>query len=190
MFIIYIRFFKATTPSQRFLTKYFKIRFKKKINFFKFFLKNKAGRIFNNNKISTLSKGSIIKRRVFGIFLKKLVRCIFLNLVIIPCKHKLIIVCKQASGVLFILPYINGTKIGQLSSISNLPIKFFGFYGVGNVSLLKFTEKFTICSNIFFKNTIKYATACGTYCQVLDKFLEYNLVHIFLPSKKTITLSG
>ena len=93
-------------------------------------------------------------------------------------------------GSLVIGPYINGVVIGQKSFISNLPQKYWINNLPGSVILIKFLVKFNLCSSIFIKNIKKYATANGTFCQVLDNFMEFNLVKILLPSKNCKIISG
>jgi large subunit ribosomal protein L2 len=53
-----------------------------------------------------------------------------------------------------------------------------------------FLDKFSIFSNIYIKNFKKISTSPGTFCQVVDFFLEYNLVKVVLPSKKTTLFKG
>jgi len=43
---------------------------------------------------------------------------------------------------------------------------------------------------VFINNIKKYASANGSFCQILDSFLDFNLVKISLPSKQTKLLSG
>ena len=171
-------------------TKFFSLRFYKKINFFKFFLKNKAGRTNNNSSVTILSKGVMIKTRSVLVVLKKLYRCLFLLCFIFKSKKKLFSFCKQTTGSLFIIPYIYGSVAGQISIISNIPNRFFGINAVGNILLLKFLDKLCIFSNIIINTKPKYATSNGTMCNILDKFIEYNIICVGLPSKQTKLISG
>jgi large subunit ribosomal protein L2 len=55
---------------------------------------------------------------------------------------------------------------------------------------LKYLSKYSIFSNIFYKNSSTYALSNGTFCQVLDIFSDFNLTKITLPSKQTKILSS
>jgi len=166
------------------------LRFSKKLNFFKFFLKNKAGRVFNNNKITVLSKGRLKKLRSTSVVINLNVRCFYTFISLFTCKNKIFTVCKQTSGTLFILPYVYGVRIGHISTISNLPERFFGIWLPGSLIFLKFINGSRIFSNLSIFNLPKFAVSNGTYCQILEKFLDYNIICVLLPSGKNKFVSG
>jgi len=80
--------------------------------------------------------------------------------------------------------------LGQQLFCSNLPKKFWVNRFPGHSVILKYLSKYTIFSNVFINNIKKYASANGSFCQILDSFLDFNLVKISLPSKQTKLLSG
>ena len=93
-------------------------------------------------------------------------------------------------GSLSTSPYISGTLLGQKVFSSVLPQKFWLNTLPGNFALLKFLPKFTIISNIFFKNFKKFSLSNGTFCQIIEVFTDFNLLKITLPSKRTKIISG
>lgn len=119
-----------------------------------------------------------------------LIKSFFLFFSFLTINGKVYNICKQASGIIFLLPCINGVELGQISMLTSLPLRFFRINKAGDVFFLKFANKFSIFSNMFFKTIPKYCTSRGTYCQVLDKLQDYNLLWITLPSRKTILVSG
>lgn len=55
---------------------------------------------------------------------------------------------------------------------------------------MSFLSRYSVFSNIFYKNIRKYSLSNGTFCQILDFFYEFNLIKITLPSKQTKFISG
>lgn len=129
------------------------------------------------------------RRRVF-IFLDKIYRCLFLISTIFLNQRKLYSLCKYASGSFFVLPYIFGATIGQISCISNLPQRFFLTNKVSNIYLLKFLDRLTIFSNIFKNRKSVYSTSSGTFCSIKEFLIDYNIIHIILPSKNVKIFPG
>ena len=187
---IFSKICKPTTPTQRFKKSNFLIKFNTIKKYFRFFLKNNSGRN-NNGRITVYSKG--LKKKAYStIFFKTNLwdnRLTIINS-IIRSKKKLIILNKHVSGSISLKPYISGTFIGQQTFTSNLPKKFWINKLPGNLVMLKFLTKFSIFSNIFLNSFNKYALSNGTFCQVLDLFLDFNLIKIILPSKKVKIISG
>lgn len=56
--------------------------------------------------------------------------------------------------------------------------------------MLRFLSNFTIFSNLFFNGTRKYATANGTFCQLIEFFYDFNFGKITLPTKQIKIVSG
>ncbi len=162
-------------------------RFKK---FFKVFYKNKSGRN-NTGCITVYSKGTkkkyntipIIKPSVWDRQLAMLVS-------IVRCKKKLISLLRHHTGSFSIRPLTSGSYVGQFVFSSNLPINYWVNKLPGSLVLLRYLTRYTIFSNVCLGGLKKVALSNGTYCQVLESFLDYNLVKITLPSKKTKILSG
>ena len=174
----------------RFKKTMYSIKFKKLKNYFFKFFKNNAGRN-NLGKITVFSKGFFFKKQKSNFFFKNTWDIKESSITaIIKNKKKLQTLTKHNCGSFFLKPYINSTFIGQNLFSTNLPIKFWKYNTAGNFVLLKFLLKHTICSNIFIKNSNKYATSNGTFCQVLEHFYDFNLVQLSLPSKHVKIFSG
>lgn len=109
---------------------------------------------------------------------------------IIRNRKKLSVTIQYSTGSIVVNPHIHGTKIGQFISSSILPYKFWSSFKTNSVVLLRFLIKFAIVSNLVVVGSLKYATAAGTFCQVLESFIEYNLVKVTLPSKQVKVFSG
>lgn len=187
---IFIKVHKPTSSTQRFKKSIFLIKFTKISKVFKNFYKNNAGRN-NSGRITVFSKG--IKNTTITIPLSKPFlwdRCLSVVVSIIRSKKKLISLHKHTTGSFSIKPFIFGMYINQKMFSSNLPQNFWINKLPGNLILLRYVYRYGIFSNIFFKNTKKYSLANGTFCQVIDMFVDYNLFKIVLPSKKTKLVSG
>lgn len=109
---------------------------------------------------------------------------------IIRNKKKLIGVTKHITGSFSVKPFVSGMLLGQYMFSSNLPQNFWINKLPGNLILLKFLSKYSIFSNIFVGGFKKFALSNGTFCQVLETFLDFNLIKITLPSKKIKIISG
>jgi len=84
-----------------------------------------------------------------------------------------------------------GCCLGEIASISNIPQRFWKYgSSLGSITFIKFLENSTIFSNIFYKNYIKYSTSSGTFCQILEQYVEYNSAIITLPSCSKRLISG
>ena len=103
---------------------------------FKFFSKNTAGRQYSNNSITVLSKGLVKKLRKAIIALPKIIKSFFLFFAFFTIKNKIYILCKQATGIVFLLPYIYGVELGQISIISLLPARFYNLNKPGDIFYL------------------------------------------------------
>jgi len=60
----------------------------------------------------------------------------------------------------------------------------------GNFALLANLNRYDIFSNVYILGFRKIATSAGTFCQVIDFFLDFNLIRVSLPSKKCMFLLG
>ena len=109
---------------------------------------------------------------------------------IIRGKKKLLSLNRHPIGSFSTKPYVRGMELGQYIFSSCLPKNFWYNKLPGSFVLLKHLHKFCIVSNIFINNLNKYATANGTFCQILDIFYDFNLIKIVLPSKNTKILTG
>jgi large subunit ribosomal protein L2 len=105
-------------------------------------------------------------------------------------KKKIMTINKHISGSFSVKPLVLGMFLGQKLFTSNLPQNFWFSALPGNLVLLKYLSKYSIFSNIFYKNSSTYALSNGTFCQVLDIFSDFNLTKITLPSKQTKILSS
>ena len=133
----------------------------------------------NNNNISTpLVKLSRWDRKNSAIV------SIFRN------KKKLFTLNRHICGSFSCKPYVSGTRIGQSLFTSNLPEKYWFSDLPGNFVVLKFLSRYSIFSNIHINNKRKYSLSNGTFCQIIDFFLEFNLLKVVLPSKRTKLISG
>lgn len=56
--------------------------------------------------------------------------------------------------------------------------------------MLKFLSRFTVFSNIFYNGVRKYATANGTFCQLIEFFYDFNHGRITLPTKQVKIVTG
>lgn len=92
--------------------------------------------------------------------------------------------------MLFVLPHILGTETGTIAAISDIPVRLWWLSKPTNVVFLKFLEKTNIFSNIFVNNHPKYSVSNGTYCYIIEKYMDYNIINILLPSKKYKYISG
>jgi large subunit ribosomal protein L2 len=192
MFIkhIFIKTIIAKTPSQRFKKTIFLLKYPNLQKPFKYYNKNKAGRN-NVGRITIYSKGFKTKQNTIPLTYPSvwdnrlsLIVSIFRN------KKKLFTLNKHLSGSLSVKPLISGTNVGQFIFSSNLPTNYWFNKLPGNLVLLKFLNKYTIFSNVYLSGYRKIALSNGTYCQILESFLEFNLVKITLPSKKTKIFSS
>ncbi len=109
---------------------------------------------------------------------------------IIRSKKKLISLVRHHTGSFSVRPFISGSFIGQFVFSSNLPTNYWSNKLPGNLVLLRYLTRYSIFSNVYLNGFKKFALSNGTYCQVLESFLDYNLVKITLPSKKTKIFSG
>lgn len=105
-------------------------------------------------------------------------------------KKKLISIVKHSTGSFSIKPFISGMSVGQYMFSSNLPQNFWINKLPGNLVMLKFLTKYCIFSNVFLNGNKRFALSNGTFCQILEIFLDFNLVKLILPSKKTKLISG
>jgi len=153
-------------------------------------IKNKAGRN-NSGVVTVFSKGCLKKRNsVFSTRLEMWNRGVGVVSAIIRNKKRLSAVIQYSTGSIVINPHTHGTKLGQFIFSSILPHKFWCNFKTNCVVLLRFLLKFSIISNIVIGGVSKYATAAGTYCQILELFIEYNLVKVMLPSKQIKIFTG
>ena len=186
LYIVYIKSYKPITNTLRFKKSMFLVKFKKIFKKFKIFLKNNSGR--NNNGVVTIYSKCGLKRQnkmlCFSIWDRYVYRVIsfFRN------KKKLLSLCKHTTGSLSIIPHISGVNIDQRTFSTTLPKKYWLNNLPGNYVLLKFLDKFCIFSNINISGTKKIATSPGTFCQLVDFFVDFGLVKVSLPSKKCIFL--
>ena len=109
---------------------------------------------------------------------------------VIRNKKKLLSVARHITGSFSIKPFISGMLVGQYMFSSNLPQNFWVNNLPGNLIVLKYLDKYSIFSNVFLNGVKKLALSNGTYCQVLESFVDFNLVKLSLPSKKTKFISG
>lgn len=157
---------------------------------FKFFSKNRSGRN-NKGNITVFSKG--VKKSSLSIVCAGPNRWSkYLSTVvgIIRNKKKLFSIQRNNTGSIYINNYIHGVLVGQRTFFSNLPQKYWINELPGSFVLLKFLKRYSLISNVFIKNKNKYATANGTYCQLLETFTDFNIVKLLLPSKRTVCVSG
>ena len=140
--------------------------------------------------MTVFSKGLRRKKNVGFIGVTRWDNRFFVHTTIVRSGLKLISINKHICGSLSTQPYINGMLLGQYLSFSNLPQKFWKINQPGNYAILRFLDKYGVFSNIFIKNVRRYATANGTFCQVLDHFYDFNLTKFSLPSRNTKIISS
>ena len=175
--------------SQRFKKNTYLLRYEPFKKFFKFFIKHTAGRN-NQGKITLFSKSFKKKTATTNMYFKPWDNRTFINCNIFRNKKKLYGLNKHIGGSISIQPYINGVSIGQHMFVSNLPQKFWKNTLPGNFIILRFLPKHSVFSNILLYGYKKYATANGTFCQVIEHFFDYKLVRVSLPSKTTKIVSA
>lgn len=189
MYVVYIKLYKPVTNSLRFKKSMFLVRFKKIFKKFKIFTKNNAGR--NNSGVLTIySKGFKKNKNTTVTFSVIWDRYIYRVVSFFRNKKKIFSLCKHTSGSLSIVPNILGVEINQRAFSTILPKKYWVNNLPGSYVLLKFLDKFCIFSNICINNYSKVSVSAGTFCQLIDFYLDFNLIKISLPSKKCIFVSG
>lgn len=187
---IFIKIFKPITSTLRFKKNFFKIKFLKIKKFFKFFLKNSAGRN-NKGSITIFSKGKKNKKNKTFLYnpinwTKKMlvVTSIFRN------GSKLWTLSKDITGSYTLKPCLDGLFIGSYTFSSNLPKNFWIYFSVGSFVMIRFLSLFTIFSNVCKQDYRKYALSNGTFCQLVEFFYDFNIGKIVLPSKNIKIISG
>jgi ribosomal protein L2 len=166
------------------------LKFSKFKKFFKVFYKNKSGRN-NIGRITVYSKG--VKKKYNSIPTTQPSswnKQISLLVSIVRSKKKLVSFVRHHTGSFSVSPFVSGSYIGQFLFSSNLPSNFWVNKLPGNLVLLRYLTRYTIFSNVYLSGLKKFSLSNGTYCQVLESFLDFNLIKITLPSKKTKIFSG
>lgn len=97
---------------------------------------------------------------------------------------------RHICGSFSLQPIISGVNIGQHLYTSNLPQKYWKNTNPGNIVYLRFLTKNCLFSNVLLNGLLKFAMANGTYCQVIDYFIDFNLTKFSLPSKNVKIVSG
>lgn len=105
-------------------------------------------------------------------------------------KNKLLTINKHTTGSFSIHPYITGVVLGQRVFCSILPKNFWVNDLPGSFIALRFLSNFTIISNVYVSSVRRYSLANGTFSQILESFLDFNLVKVLLPSKNIKFVSG
>jgi large subunit ribosomal protein L2 len=175
-----MRFFKFIYP--------FKF-FKKNQSFF-FSLKNKSGRN-STGTITVFSKGKKIKKKtlVKNIY-QKLKNSIFVFVSVFRSQNKLFAFVKQINGLVSLVPFIKGVRVGDYTFTSLLPKNYWLFNKPGIIIFLKFLENFSLFSYLSLRQKPKFALSNGTFCQIYEIFTDFNLFRILLPSKQFKLVSG
>lgn len=112
-------------------------------------------------------------------------------------KSSYIALIQYLNGSYSYISSTHGMKIGSIVASFNL----FNFnrlnkklFKPGSIIFLKLLPRYSIFCNLRINNSLKpiYARSAGTYCQLLEKFSDYNLATIKLPtgSNKTISLDS
>jgi large subunit ribosomal protein L2 len=99
---------------------------------------------------------------------------------------------KYTNGSYSYISVQHGCYIGQIFQTAFLPLRFFFYYMPGNVVPLKFINLQLIFSNIIVgkKNKSQYAKAAGTFCKIIKKYVDLNIITIELPTKQKKHISG
>jgi len=153
-------------------------------------LQSRAGRN-NSGVVTVFSKGHLKKRNgVFSTNINMWNRGVGVITNVIRNRKKLASVIQYSTGSIVVNPHTSGAVLGQFVFSSVLPYKFWCNFKTSCIVLLKFLLKFSIVSNIAASGFAKYSTAAGTFCQILEIFVDYNLVKVVLPSKQVKIFSG
>lgn len=185
---MYIKSYKPVTNTLRFKKSMFLVKFKKILKKFKVFTKNSSGR--NNSGVVTIYSKCSKKKKISTINFSIWDKYLYKTISFIRNKKKILSVCKHITGSISMLPNISGVKINQCLFSTILPKKYWVNNLPGSYVLLKFLDKFCIFSNITTNSIKKVSTSPGTFCQLVESFLDFNLFKITLPSKRCIFLSG
>ena len=99
---------------------------------------------------------------------------------------------KYANGSYSYVSLQHGCFIGQFFQSAYMPLRFFFFYAPGNLIPLKFIGLQSIFSNVITtkKNKSQYCRAAGTFCKIIKKYNDLNIITIRLPTKKHKHLIG
>jgi large subunit ribosomal protein L2 len=93
---------------------------------------------------------------------------------------------KYTNGSYSYVSLQHGCFVGQVFQSSYIPLRFFFFYSPGNLIPLKFISLQSIFSNIIVnkKNKSQYCKAAGTFCRIIKKYSDLNVITIKLPTKQ------
>lgn len=94
------------------------------------------------------------------------------------------------TGSFSVKPALAGMQVGSYTVTSNLPMNYWVVNTPGNFVLLRYLNRFCIFSNVFIRGVRKYSLSNGTFSQLIETFIDFNLFKISLPSKSTKIISG
>lgn len=112
-------------------------------------------------------------------------------------KTAFIALLKYTNGSFSYVIASHGMKVGQVVNsfnVFNYNRSTKHLLGPGSVIVLQLLSRYAIFSNLSITNSSRaqYARAAGTYCQLVEKFEDYNLALIKLPTgtNKIISLES